>query len=143
MKQTKRQKILLYALPLSILGIGVISAPAILLFKKEDRNNEVFYLGDKIFNSRYEWEKEIRKLVREAETYDEKTTYYSNTQNKSFSDVNNLKKFLANNITTLNGSFYESNYDKFLKETNVDGSLSMQQLNQIDFNGVDTNDYVY
>ena len=143
MKQTKRQKILLYTLPLSILGIGAISAPAILLFKKEDRNNEVFYLGDKIFNSRYEWEKEIRKLVREAETYEEKTTYYSNTQNKSFSDVNNLKKFLANNITTLNGSFYESNYDKFLKETNVDGSLSMQQLNQIDFNGVDTNDYVY
>jgi hypothetical protein len=81
--------------------------------------------------------------VREAETYEEKTTYYSNTQNKSFSDVNNLKKFLANNITTLNGSFYESNYDKFLKETNVDGSLSIQQLNQIDFNGVDTNDYVY
>lgn len=59
MKQTKRQKILLYTLPLSILGIGAISAPAILLFKKEDRNNEVFYLGDKIFNSRYEWEKKL------------------------------------------------------------------------------------
>lgn len=35
MKQTKRQKVLLYALPLSILGIGAISAPAISLFNKD------------------------------------------------------------------------------------------------------------
>lgn len=130
MKQTKRQKILLYALPLSILGIGTISAPAILLFKKEDRNNEVFYLNNKSYTSRIEWEKAIRKLARQIETHSEKTIYYSNTKNKSFSDINNFKKFLANHIHTIEGSHY-GDIDK--NELNVDGSLSSNLMNQFNF----------
>ena len=130
MKQTKRQRILLYALPLSILGIGTISAPAILLFKKEDRNNEVFYLNNKSYTSRIEWEKAIRKLARQIETHSEKTIYYSNTKNKSFSDINNFKKFLANHIHTIEGSHY-GDIDK--NELNVDGSLSSNLMNQFNF----------
>ena len=125
MKQTKRQKILLYAWPVAILGIGTISAPAILLFKKEDRNNEVFYLNNKSYTSRIEWEKAIRKLARQIETHSEKTIYYSNTKNKSFSDINNFKKFLANHIHTIEGSHY-GDIDK--NELNVDGQKKTKMV---------------
>ncbi|MBN4089689.1 hypothetical protein OF364_01105 [Mycoplasma enhydrae] len=136
----KTKKILFNTIPFSILATTLISVPIIQLsgLFKEEAESKKYYLQNISFNSKREWESAIRAMTSVKELSKNQITYYSRNNNKSFNDLHELKQYLAKNIVTQEGTFYE-NLDYFTDKDNLnqDGSLSEKQLSKINFSNND------
>lgn len=115
----------------SIIGIVSIS-------KKS--NSKGFYFNDEYFNNSSEFENYIKSNIKQIMNYDERTIYYAKNINKQFDSEEDLNRFLYNNIKTHNVNLLKKNN---FYENNSNLPLTTNQLNEIDFNNLDSNTRVY
>jgi hypothetical membrane protein len=122
-------------LPITIVPsiIGIVS-----ISKKS--NSKGFYFNDEYFNNSSEFENYIKSNIKQIMNYDERTIYYAKNINKQFDSEEDLNRFLYNNIKTHNVNLLKKNN---FYENNSNLPLTTNQLNEMDFNNLDSNTRVY
>ncbi|ACF07364.1 hypothetical protein [Metamycoplasma arthritidis] len=125
----------------SLLPITIVPSVLILAISGQKTTlTKGFYFKDQHFADYSAFESHIRSEIKETVQYDEKTIYYANNINKQFDSELSLNKFLYNSIRSHDVSLLR---DSRFYESSSNLPLTNQQLNELDFNGLDANVRAY